>query len=57
MDNEAAWRGQSTSAGKRFPVDLDEMSIGEFLDFLRWWTNLSNAEKRALLTKRQQMLH
>jgi hypothetical protein len=48
---------ESGSIAGRLPASFDEMTVGEFLDFLRWWATLSGTDKQAILAARKQTLH
>jgi hypothetical protein len=46
-------------AGRRLPVDLDDMTVEEFLDFVRRWAALPSPDRQAALDtrKRARSLH
>ena len=48
-------------ATRHLPVDIDELTVAEFLDLVRWWAALPSAEKQAVLGQatppRKRTLH
>jgi len=57
MKTEIARPARPASVFKLMPADLDEMTIGEFLDTLQWWAKLSSQERQAVLASRKQTRH
>jgi hypothetical protein len=57
MATETVRPRDDASVAKRLPVSFDEMTVGEFLDFLRWWAALPSSDRQALAAARKQTLH
>jgi hypothetical protein len=57
MTTETVRPGQGTIRGKRLPASFDEMTVEEFLDFVRWWAALSTTDRQALAAARKHTLH
>lgn len=49
MKAETSYHNQSLAATMRMPVNLDEMSVAEFLEYVRWWATLHSTDKQILL--------
>jgi hypothetical protein len=49
--------GAGVSAARPLPVVLDEMTVGEFLDFLRWWAALTSGERQEVLAAHKHTRH
>ena len=49
--------GKSMLANMRMPTNFDEMTLAEFLDYVRWWTTLSTAGRQTLLAVQNETRH
>jgi hypothetical protein len=57
MKVEVGRPGAGVSAARPLPAVLDEMTVGEFLDFLRWWAALTSSERQEVLAAQKQTRH
>ncbi len=57
MPFEADHSSRHVPANRRLPADFDDMSVGEFIDFIRWWADLSSADRQLLLAAQKQTQH
>jgi hypothetical protein len=57
MKVEVGRPGASVSAARSLPVVFDEMTVGEFLDFLQWWAALTSSERQEVLAAQKHTRH
>jgi hypothetical protein len=58
MKTETSRRpGQRSAASMLMPTNFDEMTVAEFLDYVRWWTTLPSTDRQLLLAARNETRH
>ena len=54
MKAETRYPGQRLDATMRMPANLDEMTVAEFLDYVRWWARLQSTDRQLLLKEQRR---
>jgi hypothetical protein len=49
MKTETSRSGKGSAATMPIPANFDEMTVAEFLDYVRWWATLPSTDRQSFL--------